>query len=477
MQKAPAMEWFNFLHNKIKVEEERDLGLLDYIRNKKNTVILSKSEILEYIDRNRLIINEKVLSQDEIHPVRLQYATKGLENYREIVISIPNVEPYYVDNIHFSNVANGEEICWCRCADYIKNKKKYLVIDEMQSYRHQDGHIKGYRHKNIYWNENYYKAIINNNLVAVEDRCKNLFDYIEKYIVSRNIIRNTPPAAPLKKWWEFIMKRILHYAAINGYDEISIIDGKAQAKRYQLDEDSGVVTLYDKIIMGFAKKYLKKWEIEPFNDSGAWHIVLAPEFKNDIIQNGQPLYRQQIDSNVDCDNSVRLNDIQTICTRFKMEVVSNKEIQEPGLLGWYNGLYDTCYIIYDNHNKIDEIKKTIIHESLAHRGLQRTLGRRYDYFLQQVWVNVMDEEVKEKYIQKYKTIFTAAAEFVADAFEKETHSSSIIQQICSLIKLCLIKVGLDCTINLDDIYNLASYSIRRYGLQSHISEKKRYSII
>lgn len=460
MQKAPAADWLNFLQKRIKIEEERDLGLLDFLAHKKNRIV-DKEDILRYIDKNRLVIDEKILSGKEIDPQRAEYTTKGLRNYREIVISIPDTEPYHTDKRHFSE--SGKEICWCRCADAKIRGRKILVIDEMQSNRHQSGHLEGYRPQQLTsWSADRWRSILfDNSGLSVEEKVEKLMQYVENYVELKILIQNMPPEAPLKEWWKFIVKRMLHYATLNGYDEIAIVDGKTQLQRYGLDEDSKLGDLYDKIIIGFIRKYMKKWDIVPYNRAGAWHIVLAKEFKKDIIQNGQPLYRLK-DRKVD--ETVKLEDIKDICDKFKIELLSNKIVREPNLLGWYTSIYDTCYVIYDNHNSVDELKKTIIHESLAHRGLQKTLGRRYNYFLNQVWINVMTQDNQNEYIKKYKNMFTATAEFVADAFEKNSYESNVIQRICSLIKLCLIKIGLDCSINLVDIYNLASYSIRKHGL-------------
>jgi hypothetical protein len=51
----------------------------------------------------------------------------------------------------------------------------------------------------------------------------------------RNVINYGVPDAPFKKnWHELAMKRLLNYAAENGYDKIAITPGAEQARRYDL---------------------------------------------------------------------------------------------------------------------------------------------------------------------------------------------------------------------------------------------------
>lgn len=139
-----------------------------------------------------------------------------------------------------------------RLAMALRNKegdvvKKVLVIDEIQSKRHQEGRERGYRVSDI------EQWLSDNNVEVVEsgefyefikngetDRrfSKGLMNYdIEKakrlYVSGYN--KSDIPDAPFEKnWYELAMKRILRYAAEEGYDVIAWTKGEQQAERYNL---------------------------------------------------------------------------------------------------------------------------------------------------------------------------------------------------------------------------------------------------
>lgn len=129
--KASALQWHSYLSKHISQEEEKHLGILQWLQEQGRNKI-SKEELLIYINKNRLKINEVIIHEEAINPIRKKYTTGELKNYREIVITVPDLEEYYTDDIHFADVSGGQEICWCRCADYYE-ECKILVIDEMQS--------------------------------------------------------------------------------------------------------------------------------------------------------------------------------------------------------------------------------------------------------------------------------------------------------------------------------------------------------
>ena len=62
-------------------------------------------------------------------------------------------------------------------------------------------------------------------------------DAAAQYVLSEKTTAGAVPDAPFKKnWHELAMKRVLDYAAENGYDSIAITPGAEQAKRYDLSK-------------------------------------------------------------------------------------------------------------------------------------------------------------------------------------------------------------------------------------------------
>lgn len=262
----------------------------------------------------------------QIQNTRLTYTTEGLENLHEIALIIPTIESWgETDYTHFGDAGEGRAVAWIRfgdtttglesdgmrrrsrqLADELERKygsmwnsdeiyeqmsvedkakrdeaerlwdeyraassrKKVLVIDEIQSKRHQEGREKGYTTKEDVAQR---KAAIARAKKATND----LYDYIGELVakypgteyslerVRENSGRFTEeennkltqlimehnyaelelekhrgegiPDAPFdKNWYELAMKRMLRYAAENGYDVIAWTKGDQQAERYNI---------------------------------------------------------------------------------------------------------------------------------------------------------------------------------------------------------------------------------------------------
>jgi hypothetical protein len=89
----------------------------------------------------------EILREDRpINSTRLEYTTKGLENKREIALTVPTIEPWNKgDEIHFGEASEGRAVAWVRFGETTDAEgKRVLVIDEIQSKRHQEGREKGY---------------------------------------------------------------------------------------------------------------------------------------------------------------------------------------------------------------------------------------------------------------------------------------------------------------------------------------------
>ena len=202
-------------------------------------------------------------TEKPINSTRLDYTTDGLENKREIVLVVPTIEPWNEsDEIHFGDAGDGRAVAWVRFGDaYAPNMggdpnslsdgvSKVLVIDEIQSKRHQEGREKGYKDLSAYtaklddktgrWfiykngekvNEQYYREGQTAEQVAA--------DYARQF-------EDGIPDAPFEKnWHELAMKRMLRYAAENGYDKIAWTKGEQQAERYNIGNVVDKVISYD----------------------------------------------------------------------------------------------------------------------------------------------------------------------------------------------------------------------------------------
>lgn len=266
-----------------------------------------------------------------INETRLRYTTWGLENKREIALIVPDIEEWNEnDEIHFGDAGEGRAIAWVRFGDakgvikpeellqaeqqyidfhhrliakygstyvdsdmsdaelreerdlitktdqaskdYPEVESKVLVIDEIQSKRHQEGRDKGYvdseqakkydqlrkdlqkadkeyhDYRAVLWNKykDKYKTKgemlselpedESNKLVELQERYFRLYDEFGE--LRDNSPATAVPAAPFEKnWHELAMKRILRFAAENGYDKVAWTTGEQQAKRYDIGKE------------------------------------------------------------------------------------------------------------------------------------------------------------------------------------------------------------------------------------------------
>lgn len=206
------------------------------------------------------------LLSNKIDPIRNKYTTDGLENKREIALTVPTIEPYKADDeVHFGDAGDGRAIAWARFGEAEdENGNRVLVIDEIQSKRHQDGKEKGYKGDkeyqeakdrydramadvDAYWKEltDKYGLEVNTNMTPDE---KSLLD--NKTSVGREAFLNleeksqkqkeSVPDAPFRDSWDALaMKRMLRLAAEEGYDKIAWTSGQMQSDRYGMTKVLG----------------------------------------------------------------------------------------------------------------------------------------------------------------------------------------------------------------------------------------------
>lgn len=279
-------------------------------------------------DDGELDIPQHLRNARPINETRLRYTTKGLENKKEIALTVPNIEPYYKsDEVHFGDAGDGRAVAWARFGDATElsetlrsyyelekkygegnlyrnpemtpeeiairdkgveeilhsadNRKKVLVIDEIQSRRHQDGREQGYftpemreaakrdyeslraelesNRKEILdlmenpdipdglkdGNPDYYRLYEDEIPKELYKQIEDAYakeDEIRAKLREINAFRGVPDAPFDKNWHELAMKRMLRYAAENGYDKVAWTTGAQQAARYNI---GGVVPFVD----------------------------------------------------------------------------------------------------------------------------------------------------------------------------------------------------------------------------------------
>ena len=215
-------------------------------------------------------LNTQFGDEREINSTRLGYTTKGLSNKREIALVVPTIEPYNAhDKVHFGDAGEGRAVAWVRFGETTDAEgKRVLVIDEIQSKRHQDGREKGYSDKRISQQELYdaqeaaFEAVMEQERALAdkygEDEWASLASVEEMAEYERlraldeaatnayeNYDKGVPSAPFEKNWVELAFKRMLRYAAENGYDYVAWTTGDQQADRYDIGSVVKDIVAYD----------------------------------------------------------------------------------------------------------------------------------------------------------------------------------------------------------------------------------------
>ena len=242
-----------------------------------------------------------------------QYQLPGGENYREILLTLPETsigkqkalgeytefnkfleQKYGSGNVAFTatdaELAKLEEIrnrsagtiekyqsshfdqpnilAHMRVNDRIDaDGKKMLLIEEIQSDWHQGGREYGYKSKSGEYgkkitDEEYQRASSLQNRqrdgLLTPQEAAEFSDIMSRHQAS--IEGSRVPDAPFKgTWHQLALKRALKYAADNGYDRVGLTTGSQQAERYDLskqiskvmwDKETGRLTAYDKNVTG-----------------------------------------------------------------------------------------------------------------------------------------------------------------------------------------------------------------------------------
>ncbi len=334
----------------VKKEELQFTGLDEFLRDKPN---VTKQEVQDFLANNRVDVKEvtygsqdfsklpdtqlqneyvrvrgykpvdnygDVMSREEIISELSgaqaddltkysRYQLAGGENYREILLTLPEAMPNPAIEIQqytkrmetmrelqneFANAGNMEKaILFASKADdlqaYIKqlekipvtrqtenfesshfdqpnilahmrvndridaDGKKMLLVEEIQSDWHQAGRERGYKTKEGL--EKWY----NQNKLDDDPSFADL-NSEQRSVIERNRDAgmggdNAVPDAPFKDtWYQLALKRLTKYAAENGYERIGLTTGRQQAGRYKLSNEVDEINVIGRTNMATGEK-------------------------------------------------------------------------------------------------------------------------------------------------------------------------------------------------------------------------------
>jgi hypothetical protein len=222
------------------------------------------------------------------------YKTAGGQNYREILLKLPKSDTKNGDKNYWSThfLQDPNVLAHMRVQDRKgPNGEKILHVEEIQSDWHQAGRKKGYKPDDYIEQSNAleqeFRNLVNKrgqlrdeaerigyrgegHKALVEEAnsiTPRLMQLQEQRDNMQNVINYGVPDAPFKKnWHELAMKRLLNYAADNGYDSIAITPGAEQAKRYprqveseKIAQEQGMKGFYDQILPSYLNTFGKPY--------------------------------------------------------------------------------------------------------------------------------------------------------------------------------------------------------------------------
>jgi len=270
-------------------------------------------QVTDMVDR----INKSIDKSNPINSTRLSYTTKGLENKKEIALTVPTIESWNEsDEIHFGDAGEGRAVAWIRFGETTdKDGNRVLVIDEIQSKRHQEGRERGYKGMEVKrLEQEREKALENKASYAKQLRDKYGDNYLQKewekeetdkfnalqseidtanenlnkYEEENGYSYDKIPDAPFQKnWHELAMKRMLRYAAENGYDKVAWTTGEQQAERYNLEKVVDKIEATDSYNDGVKHVTLRlkgDWHVEDFGVDKKTGEVLGGQYKGRNLQ-------------------------------------------------------------------------------------------------------------------------------------------------------------------------------------------------
>lgn len=189
-------------------------------------ILLKLPEGFSEAESNRLMALEADMRRSELPAYKMQELL-ALQAKKQ------NAAPSYQSK-HWKEDPNV--LAHMRVQDRVgPNGEKILHVEEIQSDWHQAGRKKGYRTKESL--ENWYNQNKLEGDPAFADLNGEQINVLERNRTAGMGGDNSVPDAPFKKnWHELAMKRLLNYAADNGYDSIAITPGAEQAKRFSLSK-------------------------------------------------------------------------------------------------------------------------------------------------------------------------------------------------------------------------------------------------
>jgi hypothetical protein len=257
-----------------------------------------------------------------------QYTLAGGSQYREILLTLPTdkigarAAPESFSRSHWPNVPNL--LAHVRVTTRLRDGKLVLFIEEMQSDWHQQGRDTGYgrltreermaKERELRGLELDIKYILDNADMAFNrgETTRERYEAErgrvgglerERVALVKELSNDRVPDAPFKNnaWASLAMKRMVRWAAENGFDEVAWTPAQVHIDRWsRYAQPEGMKLFYDKILpqaaTAIGKKYNSKPGVVDMKFGGTRMQVLSlpltEELKTAALEEGFPLFQQ-----------------------------------------------------------------------------------------------------------------------------------------------------------------------------------------
>jgi hypothetical protein len=229
------------------------------------------------------VFSDKLFDAANKNPTKYSnYQLPDGKNYREMLFQLPLkiVEQYTSSHWDEPNILAHVRLNDRKDSQY----NNVLFVEEIQSDWHQEGRKTMYKSEYESFKKPFVDFLNEKGVKAQNDSISlgMLINAGASYEMQRQFelfmkkIKGYPvPDAPFQKTWhEFVLKRLIRYAAENGYDYISWTSGKQQNKRYGLSD----IVSYMHVVRGEGADS-NSYSIDAFDDNEK--IVISNTYEKD----------------------------------------------------------------------------------------------------------------------------------------------------------------------------------------------------
>lgn len=251
--------------NGVKVEEATLGGDKEFnsIRDRLDRMLLDELEDKPVDKKEQALLEERLREIKNTEPKHNndKLTLPGGTNYKEIVLTVPTIEPYNADDTtHFGDTGGGRQIGWLR----VDTRNNGLFIQELQSQRAQQGRSRGFNDrppgKQFFVTHDLFYNIVNEygDIVTKEDTydiaAKRAKDFNENglpsYLQYNNVAKGVPPAPfvsdannkATNAYITLLMKKAVIEAVENNADFVAWTTGDQQADRYDLSKQVDTIS-------------------------------------------------------------------------------------------------------------------------------------------------------------------------------------------------------------------------------------------